>query len=29
MIESANRTIGIAMQENNISSITGVKLRAD
>lgn len=28
MIESANRTIGIAMQENNISSITGVKLRA-
>ena len=26
MIESANRTIGIAMQENNISSITGVKL---
>jgi len=28
MIEAANRTIGIAMQENNISSITGVKLRA-
>jgi chromosome segregation protein len=26
MIESANRTIGIAMQENNISSITGVRL---
>ncbi|MCD1293695.1 chromosome segregation protein SMC [Methanocella sp. CWC-04] len=26
MIESANRTIGVAMQENNISSITGVKL---
>lgn len=28
MIEAANRTIGVAMQENNISSITGVKLRA-
>lgn len=26
MIESANRTIGIAMQEGNISSITGVRL---
>jgi chromosome segregation protein len=26
MIESANRTIGVAMQEDNISSITGVKL---
>ena len=29
MIESANRTIGISMQEHNISSITGVKLRGD
>jgi chromosome segregation protein len=28
MIEAADRTIGVAMQENNISSITGVKLRA-
>ena len=27
MIESAERTIGVAMQENNITSITGVKLR--
>ena len=26
MIESANRTLGVAMQENNMSSITGVKL---
>ncbi len=29
MIESANRTIGIAMQENNISSFTGVKLHGN
>ncbi len=28
MIEAADRTIGVAMQEHNISSITGVKLRA-
>lgn len=28
MIEAADRTIGVVMQENNISSITGVKLRA-
>lgn len=27
MIEAAERTIGVAMQENNITSITGVKLR--
>lgn len=26
MIEAAKRTIGVAMQENNISSITGIKL---
>jgi chromosome segregation protein len=27
MIEAAERTVGVAMQENNITSITGVKLR--
>jgi chromosome segregation protein len=27
MIEAAKRTIGVSMQENNISSITGIKLR--
>jgi chromosome segregation protein len=27
MIEAASRTIGVAMQENNITSITGVKFR--
>ncbi len=27
MIEAAQRTIGVTMQENNITSITGVKLR--
>ena len=27
MIEAANRTIGVAMQESNITSITGIKLR--
>lgn len=27
MIEAAERTIGVTMQENNITSITGVKLR--
>ncbi|WP_406660508.1 chromosome segregation protein SMC [Methanolobus sp. ZRKC3] len=27
MIEAAEKTIGVAMQENNITSITGVKLR--
>lgn len=27
MIEAASRTIGVAMQDNNITSITGVKLR--
>ena len=26
MIEAAKRTIGVAMQENNISSVTGIKL---
>jgi chromosome segregation protein len=26
MIEAANRTIGVSMQEGNISSVTGVKL---
>ncbi len=26
MIEAAKRTVGVAMQENNISSITGIKL---
>lgn len=26
MIEAARRTIGVAMQENNISSVTGIKL---
>ncbi|MCZ7356063.1 MAG: chromosome segregation protein SMC [Candidatus Methanoperedens sp.] len=26
MIEAARRTVGVAMQENNISSITGIKL---
>jgi chromosome segregation protein len=27
MIEAASRTIGVTMQENNITSITGVMLR--
>jgi chromosome segregation protein len=27
MIEAASRTIGVAMQENNITSVTGVKFR--
>ncbi len=26
MIEAAKRTVGVAMQENNISSVTGIKL---